>query len=628
MTKGRTRDESGATAVLVALLAVALFSMAAIAVDLGNAWARKRSVQKQADISALSAGYRLPQTSANKNLIAAEVAGYLNNNLASGQAAVTGANLIDGVSSNGEVTFFDNDGQACSEDCTQMTVLAPEARVDFGFAGVMGFDHTDVQRTAKVRVVSALPPKHKMIPLWLPSGCGLGPAESDTSGGGPAPAAPTTSIAPTTSSATATGTGSPSATGTDTGTESASPTVTVSATPTFAPSGDAGTHALNGTSPLSVAANSTTTVSGYTVTSVPANTDRASMRFYSPDGLRFVEYAVTEAQPKGTLFVPPFSVGPEVSDTPGDWRVYAMIQPSGADKTPEYSQTHLVFRVGGEAPSPTSPVDPTASVTPSVTATPSSVPVNCVGQDRGNFGQLDSPRKDGSNKQDRLALNMAKGLDHQLVPFVFASAADITKDCGKVGDSIPGAQLDSAPVDGRNCIQGETGNDGPALYDGLVSGLLGEKGRLDVSRGVTSCPADPSRANTSIGSTTVNNDVLSCFLTNGATLTDITQTSGVDSSMIDPAIVDSPRFVWLPVVYANDRAQKNYQPILEFVPAFITDETQTTPATAANGLEVNGNSVSVLHTFTFSKAALPIDEQSPTIDYDPVVGGSIVRLIG
>lgn len=625
MTKGRTRDESGATAVLVALLAVALFSMAAIAVDLGNAWARKRSVQKQADISALSAGYRLPQTSANKNAIAAEVAGYLNNNLASGQAAVTGANLIDGVTSNGEVTFFDKDGLACSEGCTQMTVLAPAARVDFGFANIMGFDHTDVQRTAKVRVVSSLPPKNKMIPLWLPSGCGLGPAESDTSGGGPAPAA-TTSVPPTTTSATASATG--------TGTASPSPTVTASATPTFAPSGNAGTHVLNGTSPLSVAANSTTTVSGYTVTAVPANTDRASMRFYSPDGLRFVEYAVTEARPKGTLFVPPFSVGPEVTSTPGDWRVYAMIQPNGAGKTPEYSSTNLVFRVGS-AGTPTTPATSattsptmTVSATPTVTATPSSVPVNCVGQDRGNFGQLDSPRKDASNKQDRLALNLAKGLDHQLVPFVFASDADTTKDCGKVGDSIAGAQLDSTPIDGRNCIQGDTGNDGPALYDGLVSGLLGEKGRLDVSRGATSCPADPSRTNTSIGSTTVNNDVLSCFLTNGATLTDITQTSGVDSSMIDPSIVDSPRFVWLPVVYANDRAQKNYQPILEFAPAFITDETQTTPATAENGLEINGNSVKVLHTFTFNKAALPIDEQSPTIDYEPVVGGSIVRLIG
>lgn len=620
MRRQRSRGEAGATAVLVALLSVALFSMAAIAVDLGNAWARKRAVQKQADISALSAGYRLPQTVANKVQIASEVATYLNDNLASGQAPVTGAHLIDGTASNGEVTFFDDDGQACTEDCTQMTVLAPEARVDFGFAGIMGFDHTDVQRTAQVRVVSSLPPKHKMIPLWLPSGCGLGPAQSDTGGGGPAPADPTTSAA------TGTATGTASATGTG----AASPTVTVSPTPTFAPSGKAGSHVLSGASPRAVAANSTSTVAGYTVTAVPNNTDRASMRFYSPDGLRFVEYAVTEAQPKGTLFVPPFSVGPEVSGTPGDWRVYAMIQPNGSGKTPEYSQTHLVFRVGAAAPTTPATGSPTATVsdTPTVSASPSSVPVNCVGQDRGNFGQLDSPRKDGSNNQTRLALNMSVGLDHQLVPYVFASSADVTKDCGKAGNAIPGAQLDSTPVDGRNCIQGDTGNDGPALYDGLVTGVAGQKGRLDVSRGATRCPADPSRTNASIGSTTVNNDVLSCFLTNDTTLTDITQTSGVDSSMLDPAIIDSPRFVWLPVVYANDRAQKNFQPILEFVPGFITDETQTTPATSANGLQINGNSVKALQTFIFNKDALPIDEQSPTIDYDPVVGGSIVRLIG
>ena len=97
--------------------------------------------------------------------------------------------------------------------------------------------------------------------------------------------------------------------------------------------------------------------------------------------------------------------------------------------------------------------------------------------------------------------------------------------------------------------------------------------------------------------------------------------------MLDPAVVDSPRFVWLPVVYATDRAQKDFQPILEFVPAFITDETQTTAATADNGVEISGNSVKALTLFCFNKEALPLNAQSPTVTYGSTRLRSIVRLV-
>jgi hypothetical protein len=98
--------------------------------------------------------------------------------------------------------------------------------------------------------------------------------------------------------------------------------------------------------------------------------------------------------------------------------------------------------------------------------------------------------------------------------------------------------------------------------------------------------------------------------------------------MLDPSVMNSPRFVWLPVVFATDRAQKNYQPIREFVPGFITDETQTSAATSANGLVINGNSVQVLNIFTFNPAALPPVEASQSVNYDPDVGDGIVRLVG
>ncbi|GCD91905.1 TadE/TadG family type IV pilus assembly protein [Nocardioides sp. LS1] len=628
-TRSRRREDSGATAVLVAILAVALFSMAALAVDLGNAWARKRAVQKQVDVSALSAGYLLPETSLNKLTIADRVAGFLNENSTSGQATVTAAQLVDGITGNGEVTFQDAGGHACVEGCIRMTVLAPAARVQFGFAKVLGSTHTDVQRTATVQVQSALPPKQKLIPFWLPSGCGYGPAQADTAQGNqaaPATATPTPTPTPTSSTATA------SATPT-----SASPTPVYGFTP--GPS-DSGSHVLAGTSPIAVAQGGSVTISTYSVTNLPNNTDRASLRFWSPNGTTYVDYAAQSvAKKQSVLAVPSFPVGPEVTATAGDWRVYALVQ---SNNQVRYSSNYLIVRVTATpttAPATSSaPPSATASVTPTVSASPSatSVPVGCVGQDRGNFGQLDSPRLDGSSTQKRLARNIAGGLDHMLAPFEFAPAQTPTKDCGDGPHGfITGAQPDnvSSSDPPRNCIQGDTGNDGPALYDGLVTGSDdGQAARLAVSRGHTHCPADPSRVDVTIGGHLLNNDVLSCFLTNGATLTDITSDTGVNTAMLDPAIIASPRFVWLPMVLANDRAQKNFQPIIDFVPAFITNETQTSAAydvgSSHNGLEINGNSVKTLTVLTFNKAALPIDEQSPTVDYDPTLAQSIVRLVG
>ena len=59
----RNRDEAGAYALLTAILAVVLMSIAALAVDMGNAVARKSDVQAQADFAALSAASQLTASS-------------------------------------------------------------------------------------------------------------------------------------------------------------------------------------------------------------------------------------------------------------------------------------------------------------------------------------------------------------------------------------------------------------------------------------------------------------------------------------------------------------------------------------------------------------------------------------
>lgn len=585
--RGRIRSERGAIAIMVAVLATALFGCAALAVDLGNAWARKRAVQKQVDVSALAAGWMLPMTVANQSSIADKVAGYLNetNNQVVGQAGVTGSQLLNGVTSDGEILWQHADGTACSDNCLQMRVIAPTARVDFGFANVLGTSHADVQRDATVRVVSELPPMDKTLPFWLPTGCGYGPTEADT----------------TQNSSTATVTASPTAT-------------TSTSTVRFSPDpSDVGTQALVGASVTEVGYMGATTVSGYSVSGLNgAGVKKVTLRAYPPTGTAYVDFAAQTTN-NGTL--PSFQVSQaDLTKIPGDWWIWALVRSGNTDY---YSTNHLIIRVTGGP-------GPTATATPTVADT--GISVGCVGQDRGNFGQLDSPRYEGGAKQTRFGRNIAKGIDHVLAPYVFADGETERKQCDEPGYVLPGAQLDDMSRNGNNCIVGDTGNDGPTTYDGLVTGLGdGTPGRLEVVHGHTSCS---DRSDEVMDGHMINNDVLSCFLRNGATLADISASSGVSTAMLDPAVMDSPRFVWLPVVYAYDRAQKSFQPIRTFVPGFITDETQTTGATSANGLEIDGNSVKVLHVFTFNRDALPPLEDSRTTDYSASMGGAIVRLVG
>lgn len=583
--------ERGAVAIMIAILATALFATAALAVDMGNAWARKRAVQKQVDIGALSVGWMLPMTAANKANIAAQVAAYFNDqaNAVTGESAVTAAQLINGSYDDGELVFQHEDGSACTDDCPQMQVVGPGAEVDFGLARAIGLTSTVVQRSATVRIASELPPKTKTLPFWLPTGCGYGPTEADTAQGG-------------TSQPTSTPTATPTATATATATGTRY-------TPT-----PVGTHVLNGTAVTPVTNLGSVTISGYWLTGVGSQFKKVTLRAFPPTGSAFVDFA---AQTTGNGAVPAFTIGTEISSIPGDWYVYAYAQ---KNNSAEYSSNYLIIRV-------TPPVvAPTPSPTPTSNPTDSAVVVGCIGQDRGNFGQLDSPRIEGGTKQERLAKNIALGIDHTLAPYVFAPGQPEQKDCGSGGTLLPGAQLDDTSRDGNNCVTGDTGNDGPKMMDGLVQGISGvAPGRLDVSNGATTCPG---RSNLSISGKVINNDVLSCFLRNGATLDSITSDTGVTTAMLDQSVINSPRFVWLPVVYATDRAQKNFQPIREFVPGFITDETQTTAASSTNGLEINGNSVSVLHVFTFNRDALAPVENSDTTTYDANVGGGIVRLVG
>jgi hypothetical protein len=277
---------------------------------------------------------------------------------------------------------------------------------------------------------------------------------------------------------------------------------------------------------------------------------------------------------------------------------------------------------GGTAtPSTTAPAGPTTSDRPAA----ASAPVGCIGHSRGNFGQLASPRRETTGRDAALALNIASGLDHQLVPYVFDESTDLQKECvSPRGSTLAGAALDDEPVDGSNCILADPGNNGPALMAGLVTGYDSVPGRLAAVRGATTCPGRPALI---VESISLNNDTLACFLRPGVTLDDLAQPDGVGQDLLDPAVVRSPRFVWLPVVYATDRAQKRFQPIRDFVPAFVTSETQLDGPSTTNGFAVRGHSITSLQLFVFNAEALPLDPRAPSVDHDSL-GPPAVRLVG
>jgi Flp pilus assembly protein TadG len=645
--KTKFRDDKGAVAVFLALTtAFVLLTCGALAVDLGNAWARKRDVQRQVDVAALAASHLLPvTTSVDRTAIAQAVL----DSMKLSQNGVGGQNLSSVTAStmltSGLITFqhkVNGSWVSCPAGtlCTQMTVLAPSSRVNFGLAGAIGKSGVDVTKQAVVRVSTQLPITKNVMPFWLPNGCSFGPAEPDTTqGGGHGGGAGA-------GAGGAAGAGAAAAAPSSQSTSTATATATVTAITVGTP---AGQHTIGDTNDTTVQTPSPTQFVHYTIRNIQnSQVTSGLIRFVSPDGSTIVDAAVSDTdgiKNNNTLVTGNFTIPPGVSTIAGVWKVYGLVlEDHGSKAEQSYSTNYKTLTVVGSGPTSSAPTSAatsgptsgttTATTTATATVTPTGIPVGCTGQDRGEFGQLESPRLDVANSQQALQYNIAKGLDHNLIPYEFTDATKVVTQCDKIANTQPAHQNDdvsrqTAPY--NNCITGDTGNDGPQLYNGFISGVNAQyPGRLDTSKGAqgTTCPNGVARSDTIIGGVSINNDILSCYLRNGATLNTIMQDSGVDNTMLDGSITKSPRFIWLPVVYANDRTVKTWQPIKKFVPAFITDEEFGKSASATNGITVNGNSIKTFQVFTFNPAALPPNEQSPIVDYDPNLGNPIYTLVG
>ena len=585
----RLRGDDGAVAIIVSLMATMLLVFAAFSVDLGNAWARKRHLQTQVDVAALSAGHWLPADTASKRDSArAEVFEWLkrSNNAVSGQHDFTVGDLDDDIMSNGEVDFLES-------DFTQMRVVAPAAWVDFGLASAAGFPGRDVQAVAVVELQSQIP--FNVLPFAVPSGCPFGPGFADTGPGGPP----------------------------------ASPAVDADYSPS---NGETGSHSIvSGPNPGSVpeGASPNPTVS-VVLTGLPQNTTQAILRFRlgsstvasfqsAPFPSTGNNAAAQTAQRTATV-----TLDSSVTAIPGNWRIWAI-----AGNSNKYSTNSVPFEVVAAEPPPPTPDDPT---------------LGCAVSEEGNYGQLDSPGWGLNSRQPRFAYNIAAGLDHTVIPFDPDPGNDVcaTGDAGN-NNLLPGARLDKDPLPPRpNCLNIDDGNDGPYVMKGLVTGAAGVSpygnvsGRLNKKpeneTETTECP-NPTRAPASdvtINGIKVNNDKIACFLSPGVSLSQIAQPGdGVDPAWLDPSITDSPRFVWIPVIRSVERVGDKWQPIKTFVPGLITSEGATNPADPDDdGIEWTGNSITSIQVFTFNPLLLPEDEQAPSVDYDPTLGlNTVLRLV-
>ncbi len=593
------RDQRGAIAVMTAIvMSAVLFAIAAIVVDLGNARSRKLTVQKSVDVSAISAGAMLPRTAANQAAILQEVANYLNSasNKVQGQqaATITGTQLNDGRTANGEV-FFTTNPRTHLDDT--MRIVAPDADVDFVFAGAAdGPDDIDVSGEATVRVGTPIPEIENVLPMWVPATCVYGPLAGDVAASPP---------------------------------PSASPSYTLN-TPRL--SGSA-SMAMGTISPATAVYATNNVILTLTIDDIPAGKTGMIIRLTFGD-TQHVDYRVTWATattagasrtvtidvddpaadrvPDGATVTNP-NENWTVTSTVGTWEVWPIVPDTAAPPAlPLPTNLTGIAKFPKEAGS--SKGQGFFKVTGGGT-------VACNEHTRGNFGQIDSPRNDSTQKQTGYARNVAYGLDHDLAAF---STEPTRYECSSDGSPV-GALIDNRPVNGRNCLYVDPGNDPQGLTDGMLGG-----GRIVQGQGRLEKPTNPRCARSDYlpgNGHNYNNDTLSCFLKPGYTLADIAKDTNVPLDALDISIFDSPRFYWVPVVYQGDRMLKKYLAIKTFAPVFLTDETVSSPASATNGLILNpGKKVQSLQIFGFNANALPVKPNADTTDYQNGTRG-VVRLV-
>lgn len=564
----QTRTEQGAVAVLVALLSIVLFAVAALAVDLSNAFVRKRDVQGQADFAALAGAAELggQQSGTVPSPVVDAVRDSLNANLPQddkGQTATISAQLTDGDLANGEVQFA-NGG---------LQVVGPPAQVDYSFARVLGFDKTNVNANATVGLFSL----GTAMPMYAIDGCDWSNQTiTDPAAGAAAPIPP------------------------------------------LAFDSDTNDTQLEGLLPAEV----TLGASGVTAT-------LSGKKFQDTTQIGFFRAENTDP----TAIVPLTSFTPAPPATINNGSLTFEIPTSVT--TVEEVWYVRVYNAGG--------VDKWSARSEAQRLRVGEAVLECdSGSSDGNFGTIKLPRIDPGADSSWLPVNISDGLEE---PLSLAIHTTFSAD-GLCSDGVNGAVVSEKPNlrKGTNCVDTDTGLPAQVATEGLITGYSNTyPGRLRADSSSTSvrggCAPDDSTNPRTVSMTSnprINNDVLTCFLTDGTTsLADIAHEGYSGGPVLSPDIYKSPRFFWQPVLKVEPTSGgSNKYSIIDFRAAFLTDELVSSStvrgidtASADNGVVVTGNKVTQLKVVFFSTDALPADDNGQVVTPYLGVGPKILRLI-
>ncbi|MEP6666144.1 MAG: pilus assembly protein TadG-related protein [Nocardioidaceae bacterium] len=586
----RDRNEKGVTAIIVGLSSVLLFSMAAMAVDLGNAYSRKRDVQNQADFAAIAAaegGKNLPAPHAtpiptDPAVIAA--VNYLNRNRPQNDAKVTdcvpkgtlvtAAMLTNGLTCDGQV-YFGHWTHATPPvfvpSLNEITVLTPTSDVDFGLAGVMGFTDTHLATRATVAIKSA---KIPVLPFYAYSGCDYGPQTISEPNNGHAASSVLLSHP----------------------TETNAATLTTISPVTVTPGDTTSSLVINGTGLGSV------TQVGF---------------FESGNGSAGPEPVIVNVTgATSTRVTVPAPLPSAVTGVQNVWYVRVKIGANWSAVTTGSGNNQILaartFTVGNSL-------------------------LTCgQGSSDGNFGTL---KFQSTGQWQVTARNIALGLPHDLAPFPNPASNWMCTNGVNLAKTWDGL------TDGTNCVDTETGMAQNAATAGFVIGISGGGGFNGLLTKNTSSPTNANAGCAANGlpatkpflNKTINNDTLSCFFND--TTTNIGQivssTYSLPGPVLNKNIWSSPRFVFVPVLGMEPtQGGSNKYQIIDFRPGFITDQTEpatkATLTSATNGLtpSSNGNEVQSVQIVFFNPAALPPPPGGLAVtDYRPGSGTKILRLV-
>jgi len=595
--KRNSQSEDGAIAVFYALMAVMLLTVAALGTDIGNAVSRRTSTQGQADFAAYNAAQLLTSSARAGTTppaaIVDEVRDALNENQpqkdgdacwrSTPATCVTSAMLTDADLNNGDVRYT----------ALGLRVTAPKNRVNFGFANVFGASGVSVAGQATVNVFS---PGTGVLPMFAVDGCDYGrqtltdPANGQGGGGTPNLAAPN-----------------------DNG------SVDLASVALY---DDA--DALAQTIPKDAA--------DYSAIIQSANWDgTTSIGFFRPDGSNPITTTALLSSADDSPLVLPLTnatsvvkvvIPTTVTAIEGVWYLRALSGTNNQKWSP--ADEALPIRIGETV-------------------------LECsAGSNGGNFGTLRIPREDVSPSND-IAMNVADGLDDPLNLVVHAAGR--TKWLNNVvwdGSCVHGTEgavvstgTGATPLrPDTNCVDTDPGLPANEATRGFVTGV--SEGNNLIAPGLlvgpTLCDSAGGTAqrNVTIQGTPygLNNDVLSCFLTPGASLADLMDENYAGPALLTADILKSPRFAYVPILAKEPAtgSSTNYS-IIDFRAAFITDEVPSSSAikgsvsgTADNGIIIAQNDVKQVKVVFFNSATLPRDGEIPVTDYLGI-GQRIVHLV-